>query len=34
MKYSTGSAPFCVAVGDFNNDTRQDIVVANADDNT
>jgi hypothetical protein len=27
--YSTGSFPYSVAVGDFNNDTRLDIVVAN-----
>ena len=30
--YSAGSGPRSVAVGDFNNDTRLDIVVANLDD--
>ena len=34
MTYSTASYPLSVAVGDFNNDTRQDIVVANAGSNT
>jgi hypothetical protein len=29
MTYSTGSNPYSVTVGDFNNDTRLDIVVAN-----
>ncbi|CAF5179913.1 unnamed protein product, partial [Rotaria sp. Silwood1] len=32
--YSTGSAPIAVAVGDFNNDTQLDIVVANFGGNT
>ncbi|CAF5195510.1 unnamed protein product, partial [Rotaria magnacalcarata] len=31
--FSTGSLPQSVAVGDFNNDTRLDIVVANSNDN-
>ncbi|CAF4168969.1 unnamed protein product, partial [Rotaria magnacalcarata] len=29
MSFSTGSGPWSVAVGDFNNDTRLDIVVVN-----
>ncbi|CAF1533522.1 unnamed protein product, partial [Rotaria sp. Silwood1] len=29
MTYSTGISPSSVAVGDFNNDTRLDVVVAN-----
>ena len=33
MTYSTGSYPYSVAVGDFNNDTRLDIVVANYGNN-
>jgi hypothetical protein len=32
MIYSTGSSPLSIAVGDFNNDTRLDIVVANSAD--
>ncbi|CAF5142922.1 unnamed protein product, partial [Rotaria sp. Silwood1] len=28
-RYSVGSYPEAIAVGDFNNDTRLDIVVAN-----
>ncbi|CAF4917412.1 unnamed protein product, partial [Rotaria sp. Silwood2] len=31
--YSTGSEPRSVAVGDFNNDARLDIVVANSGNN-
>jgi hypothetical protein len=31
MTYSAGSWPYSVAVGDFNNDTRLDIVAANSD---
>jgi hypothetical protein len=34
MTYSTGSSPYSVAVGDFNNDVRLDIVVANFGNNT
>ncbi|CAF4630636.1 unnamed protein product, partial [Rotaria socialis] len=34
MTFSTGLSPWSVAVGDFNNDTRLDIVVANSDDNS
>ena len=34
MTYSTGANPSSAAVGDFNNDTRLDIVVANWDSNT
>ncbi|CAF4191452.1 unnamed protein product, partial [Rotaria magnacalcarata] len=33
MTFSTGSGPCSVAVGDFNNDTRLDIVVSNHGDN-
>ncbi|CAF1561874.1 unnamed protein product [Rotaria magnacalcarata] len=33
MTFSTGSWPQSVAVGDFNNDTQPDIVVANSYDN-
>ncbi|CAF5025798.1 unnamed protein product, partial [Rotaria sp. Silwood1] len=29
MTYSTDSSPWSIAVGDFNNDTILDIVVAN-----
>jgi hypothetical protein len=29
LTYSTGSSPYSVAIGDFNNDNREDIVVAN-----
>ncbi|CAF4182995.1 unnamed protein product, partial [Rotaria magnacalcarata] len=32
MTFSTGSVPNSVAVGDFNNDTQLDIVVANSHD--
>ncbi|CAF3697587.1 unnamed protein product, partial [Rotaria sordida] len=34
VKYSTGTAPIFVAVGDVNNDSRLDIIVTNRDDNT
>ncbi|CAF1456428.1 unnamed protein product [Rotaria sp. Silwood1] len=34
MTYSTGSKPYSVAVGDFNNDMHLDIVVANFGNNT
>ncbi|CAF5176713.1 unnamed protein product, partial [Rotaria magnacalcarata] len=34
MTFSTGSFPQSVAVGDFNNDTQLDIVVANSNDNS
>ncbi len=34
MTYETGNHPFSVAVGDFNKDTRLDIVVANYGSNT
>jgi hypothetical protein len=36
MTYSTGSgtAPYSIGLGDFNNDTRLDIVVANQDSNS
>ncbi|CAF5105621.1 unnamed protein product, partial [Rotaria sp. Silwood1] len=34
MTYSTGTSPNSVAVGDFNNDTHLDIVVANSKGNT
>ncbi|CAF3729201.1 unnamed protein product [Rotaria sp. Silwood1] len=33
MTYSVGSFPSCVAIGDFNNDTRLDIVVTNSGSN-
>ncbi|CAF5022771.1 unnamed protein product, partial [Rotaria socialis] len=34
MTFSTGLWPQSVAVGDFNNDTRLDIVVVNSDDSS
>jgi len=32
--YAVGRSPRCIAVGDFNNDSIQDLVVANGDDST
>jgi len=32
--YATGSAPFSVAIGDFNGDGKPDLAVANHGDNT
>ncbi|CAF3218384.1 unnamed protein product, partial [Rotaria socialis] len=34
MTFSTGGEPLFVAVGDFNKDTRLDIVVTNSNDNS